>query len=435
MRTSSVILVLVVLIGLVAGGIYYFRDTDGPVVSLAPESGPVSSSKPLLLIVEDNDSGLRRVTVRLNQNGHDRVLLQQDLGPGQRQLQQQIELKGLKLKNAPFTLVVEATDSAIYHFGQGNTSHRDFAFAYDSKPPRISLLSRSHNLNQGGSGLVVYQVNEEVEQTGVLVGERFFPAFEQEDGRYLCLFSAPWNADSKGMNFRVIATDLAGNTRKSGFYHHLNSHRRNRARIPVSDAFLQAKMPDFQDRFPDEQNLVDVFLKVNRELRQANRARLKEIAGKTASEPLWEGAFLRPKGSNREPFATDRTYTYKGRKIDSQTHLGVDIASVAQGPVVAANSGRVVLAEDFGIYGLCVIIDHGLGLMSLYGHLSSFEVQVGDEVRKGQEIARTGATGLAGGDHLHFGLLIDGLPVNPVEWWDASWVRNNIDSKLHLRVD
>ncbi|TYO99225.1 peptidase M23-like protein [Geothermobacter ehrlichii] len=430
MRTSSVILLLVVLIGLVAGGIYYFRDTGGPVASLTPDGGPVSVRRPLLLVVDDADSGLKRVRVSLRQNDRELVLLERDFAPGTRHLQQKLSLKGLKLKNAPLQIRVEATDTAIYHFGQGNTSVQEFSLLFDSRPPTISVVSRSHNLNQGGSGLIVYTLSEEVERTGVEVGELFFPAFRQQDGRYLCLFSAPWNQDPKNLTFRVVAVDRAGNERRSGFYHHLNRKPRNRTRINVSDRFLETKMPDFQDQFPDTDDLVALFLKVNRELRRANRDRLKEIAAETAPSPLWQGAFLRPRGSNREPFATERTYLYRGRKIDSQVHLGVDIASVARGPVVAANSGTVVLAEEFGIYGQCVIIDHGLGLMSLYGHMSNIEVNVGDEVTKGQEIGRTGATGLAGGDHLHFGLLVDGLPVNPVEWWDRNWVKNNISRKL-----
>jgi len=435
LRTSSVILFLVVLIGLVAGGVYYFRDTNGPVAVLTPDGGPVSGRRPLLLVVDDADSGLKHVRVSLRQGDREQVLLERDFAPGTRHLQQEISLKGRKLKNAPLQIRVEATDTAIYHFGQGNSSVREFTLTFDSRPPTISVLSRSHNLNQGGSGLIVYTLSEDVERTGVEVGELFFPAFRQEDGRYLCLFTAPWDQNPQKLTFRVVAVDRAGNERRAGFYHHLNRRPLHKARIKVSDRFLETTMPDFQDRFPDADGLLALFLKVNRELRRDNRNRLKEIAADTANTPLWQGAFLRPKGSNREPFATERTYLYRGRKIDRQVHLGVDIASVARGPVVAANSGTVVLAEDFGIYGQCVIIDHGLGLMSLYGHMSNIEVSVGDQVAKGQEIGRTGATGLAGGDHLHFGLLVDGLPVNPVEWWDRNWVHNNIGSKLALPAD
>ena len=90
----------------------------------------------------------------------------------------------------------------------------------------------------------------------------------------------------------------------------------------------------------------------------------------------------------------------------------------------------MVYADDLGIYGQCVIIDHGLGLQSLYGHLSRISVKPGDPVQKGQIIGNTGDTGLAGGDHLHFGTAISGEQVNPIEWWDPSWIKNNVTGKL-----
>jgi murein DD-endopeptidase MepM/ murein hydrolase activator NlpD len=148
---------------------------------------------------------------------------------------------------------------------------------------------------------------------------------------------------------------------------------------------------------------------------------------------LWSGRFLRQPNASREAqFGTHRKYVYQGEVIDEQTHLGVDLASTARAEVPAANAGRVVFADWLGIYGQVVIIDHGLGLQSLYAHLSQMGVQTGDTVEKGQIIGRTGVTGLAGGDHLHFGMLVSGLPVNPREWWDESWITNNILPKLSL---
>jgi murein DD-endopeptidase MepM/ murein hydrolase activator NlpD len=84
----------------------------------------------------------------------------------------------------------------------------------------------------------------------------------------------------------------------------------------------------------------------------------------------------------------------------------------------------------FGIYGNVVVIDHGCGLQSFYAHLSSFDVKEGEEVKHGQVIAHSGQTGLAGGDHLHFTMLLDGIPVNPVEWWDPHWIHDRIEAKL-----
>ena len=111
-------------------------------------------------------------------------------------------------------------------------------------------------------------------------------------------------------------------------------------------------------------------------------------------------------------------------------HLGFDLASFANTPVLAANRGKVLFAGDLGIYGNCVVIDHGLGVQSLYGHLSSIAVKVGDVVAKEQELGKSGMTGLAGGDHLHFTMLVNGQMVNPIEWWDEHWIQDRVLRKL-----
>ena len=90
----------------------------------------------------------------------------------------------------------------------------------------------------------------------------------------------------------------------------------------------------------------------------------------------------------------------------------------------------MVQARYFGIYGNCVVIDHGYGLLSLYGHLSSISVEEGQAVERYETIGRSGETGLAGGDHLHFTILLHGLPVNPQEWWDAHWIHDRLKLKL-----
>jgi murein DD-endopeptidase MepM/ murein hydrolase activator NlpD len=90
----------------------------------------------------------------------------------------------------------------------------------------------------------------------------------------------------------------------------------------------------------------------------------------------------------------------------------------------------VVYADFLGIYGNVVIIDHGLGLQTIYAHLSSAAVTAGQSVAKDEIIGHTGTTGLAGGDHLHYGVAVSGIPVQPIEWWDATWIKNNITSKL-----
>jgi len=146
---------------------------------------------------------------------------------------------------------------------------------------------------------------------------------------------------------------------------------------------------------------------------------------------LWSGAFLRLPGSaTRAKFADHRIYRYKGREIDRQVHMGIDLASVSRADVPASNRGRVIVTKNIGIFGNTVVLDHGFGLTSIYSHLSRILVAPGDLVEKGEIIGKTGATGLAGGDHLHFGMAVHKTFVNPLEWWDSSWIKNNITSKI-----
>jgi murein DD-endopeptidase MepM/ murein hydrolase activator NlpD len=77
------------------------------------------------------------------------------------------------------------------------------------------------------------------------------------------------------------------------------------------------------------------------------------------------------------------------------------------------------------------MIDHGMGILTLYGHMSSIDVEVGDTVQKNDIIGRTGQTGLAAGDHLHYGIYINGVAVRPIEWWDEKWIKDNVVNKIN----
>jgi len=179
------------------------------------------------------------------------------------------------------------------------------------------------------------------------------------------------------------------------------------------------------------ESLLKGFLTINGDLRRKNADTITALAATSQPKMLWTEAFAQMGNSQVESrFADRRTYFFEDKEIDRQVHLGFDLASVQQAPVHASNAGVIVFADFLGIYGNCVIIDHGLGVQSLYAHLSSIGTKVGDTVTKGQELGRTGATGLAGGDHLHFTILLQGVPVNPVEWWDQHWLEDRVLRKI-----
>ena len=418
--------ILLLIVVVAVGGFFLLRDSQPPSLILTPDSGSISAKRPPIVTLEDDGTGLKNVVVTVTQDGQTVELLNSEFPRGTASQLLDLNLQNIKLKNGPLALQVTASDQALLT----NSITQSFNFDYDSRPPVVSVLTRAHNLNQSGAGLVLYKVSEEVERTGVQVGETFFPGYLQDDGFYACLFAFPYNMIQADFQPRVVAVDKAGNERKAGFYYHTNPRPAKKDRINLSQGFLDSKMPEFQDLYPEADNMLDIFLKVNRELRVQNREKLKEIAKLTASKPTWRGAFLRlPNAANRAGFNEQRSYIYGGNKIDQQTHLGIDLASLANSPVPAANSGKVVFADYLGIYGNCVVVDHGLGLQTLYAHLSTIDTNVGDQVDKGTIIGRTGATGMAGGDHLHYGVTIAGIPVNPLEWWDPNWIKHNFSDK------
>lgn len=344
-----------------------------------------------------------------------------------------INIKEKQIKQGSFEIAVWAVDTSLAGFGSGNAVVARGNYTLDTIAPKITVQTSTHNLNQGGCGLVLYKINEDPTRTGVEVGEDFFPGHKQPDGSYACLFAMPYYTEVKDFNPVLIAEDDAKNKRKNTFWFHANGKKYRHDKINISSRFLASKMPQFESEFPGVPNQVALFLKVNRELRKKNRAELHRVSKETSPTFLFEGKFLRlPNAAPRAGFGDKRSYYHNDRIIDKQTHLGIDLASIRNAPVPAANHGRVVLAaDDFGIYGNAIIIDHGLGLQTLYSHLSQINVEPGDMVERGQVIGKTGATGMAGGDHLHYGVICAGIPVNPVEWWDATWIKNNITSKLN----
>jgi murein DD-endopeptidase MepM/ murein hydrolase activator NlpD len=303
-------------------------------------------------------------------------------------------------------------------------------------PPQLSLLSTQHYVSQGGVEAVVYRVGEAVMADGVEAGPWFFPGHPLPGGatgERFALWAAPYDLEDAGA-IRLRAEDDAGNVARLPFVDRFTPRPYSRGTIQLPAAFLERVVPEIRSQtpdLPDQGDLLANYLQINGALREKNADRLVQLAGDSAGEFLWDRPFLPlPNGQVMSPFAEERTYLHQGQAVDRQFHLGFDLASVQRAEVPAAAAGVVVLAEYFGIYGNAVVLDHGFGLMSLYGHLSSIEVARGQRVSRGQALGRSGQTGLAGGDHLHFAVLLQGLPVNPIEWWDGHFLRDRLSRKL-----
>lgn len=320
-------------------------------------------------------------------------------------------------------------------------------FTVTLEPPRVAVLSSKHYLNHGGSEFVVYRATPPDVLSGVRVGTveyRGYPAsgagIPGADPSLKVAFFALLHDQPLDSRVVAFARDAAGNEVTVPFVDDVFEKPFRKSRIPIDDRFLSRVVPEILAHSPQAKvrrsidNPIDLladFLNVNGDLRRMNAEQIAALSLKSPAERLWKGPFSQLGNSQVEAaFADARTYIYNGKDVDQQTHLGFDLAVTANVPVVAANGGTIVNADWLGIYGNCVIIDHGMGIASLYGHLSSIDVKVGDSVSKDQLLGRSGMTGLAGGDHLHFTMLVGGHPVNPVEWWDAHWIQDRVERKL-----
>jgi len=311
------------------------------------------------------------------------------------------------------------------------------------EPPQASVLSTFHYVNLGGAEFVVYRATPADVESGVRVGDRIYPGFpgsavgiRSDPAIHVAFFALAYDQDAN-TPITVFAKDPAGNVAAAAVDHMAFVKTFSKSTIPIDSWVgrvvppIVANTPDLQGESTAPQDLPKTFVKINSDLRRQNAQTLVDLAKKTAPEMMWNTPFEPLINAAIEAkFADFRTYTYMGKEIDRQVHLGFDLAVTQQVPIKAAQRGVVVHAAYLGIYGNCVVIDHGLGVQTLYGHLSSIGVKVGDKVEKGQVIGRSGMTGLAAGDHLHFTVLVNGTAVNPVEWWDQKWMQDRVFRKI-----
>ena len=439
---KAIVFVSLILIAAVGAGWYFLRprfESQPPQVRLEPDTG-VAGLGPIEIVVADPGSGLKSVTATLTAGGVEHTLASEQYArpvPEKRITLALSKLPGVK--EGPAVLRIAARDASFANLFRGNEIVVEKPITIDVTPPTLELVADDRYINFGGVGAIVYKASADTATTGVRVGDSFFPGFQGivqgHPDYFFALFAHPYNAapDTRAV---LVATDKAGNTREMRLSYELKNVRYKKSTIALSDKFLQNKVaPLLKDVAARQGSPKDVFIAVNKGLRKENEDRITAVTKKATPAIQWKDAFVQLSNTKVEAnFADQRTYTYGKEPVDTAYHLGYDLAATKNYPVEAANSGTVAFAGDLGIYGNAVIIDHGLGLFSLYGHLSVIDVKVGDAVAKRQIIGKTGETGLAAGDHLHYGVYLDGVAVLPVEWWDQKWIDDNITPKLAGRA-
>jgi murein DD-endopeptidase MepM/ murein hydrolase activator NlpD len=431
------VLLLIVLVGL-AGGAYYLRprfETQPPQITVTPNVDVVGVT-PLEIQVTDNGTGLKSVKAALSQGGTEYSLASEQFDRPVNEKKITVALAKVSgVNEGPAVLRVTARDASLW---RGNEAVLEKNITLDVTPPTLELIADDRYVNFGGVGVIVYKASADTAASGLKIGEHFFRGYPGQvkghPDHLLAFFAHPYDVPPEARP-TLVATDKAGNTREMRLAYELKNVKYKKSTIVLSDSFLQNKVaPLLADAAAREGAPRDVFVAVNKRLRKENEDRITAATKQATPSMLWKDAFAQLSNSKVEAnFADQRTYTYKGEAVDTAYHLGYDLSVTKNYPVEAANSGTVAFTGDLGIYGNTVILDHGLGLFTLYGHLSSIDVKVGDSVAKRQALGKTGETGLAAGDHLHFGVYLDGVAVLPVEWWDQKWIDDNVKPKLEGR--
>jgi hypothetical protein len=440
------LIVLGGLLLLIVGAVWWLKfEHHPPQAALVGTVEALGRKTPIDIDVRSDAPGLRAVAVRLQAGGVPYELLAETYpaatwrgsGVTEKRLHIDADLVQLKVPEGPATLDV-FVDTYAWHLLKPSPAPRlSVPVTVDWTPPRVDLLTTQHNVRLGGVELAVFRLGTDAVHSGIQVGKYFFPSvigYFADRGVALAFFAIPQDLGPDARP-QLIASDAAGNQREVYIPCTVKPRRFGERTLAVDDDFLARKVPEIEhdSGLPATADLVKGYLYINGELRQKNEARIREVTAYSTPQPLWDGPFHRQ--SNAAPlssFADRRTYTHNGQVIDHQTHLGYDLASLKLSPVEAAQNADVVFADNLGIYGNTVILDHGLGIFSLYGHLSSIGVKPGDHVETAQALGQTGDTGLAGGDHLHFSIMLWGTHVDPIEWWDAHWLHDHVTEKLKM---
>ena len=433
------------LLVLVALSAYIFtsKDFERNVPMIQSDSTMYWNRKDPLKINIADESALKSYEVRVSDGVHEVILANEIFLENVNQKMIEIvypkkAIRGVMLdpKATKLQVMVTATDKSNWNFMQGNSVSKVIDIHVDYKRPNVNVLANSYSITRGGSALVVFQVKDEALRSFYVEagGKRFKAQPYREDGYYATLIAWPFNRDNFTAN--IVAKDRAGNKRITNIPLYLMAKKYKTSWIQAKDKFIDGKISDLIDTEPKYSTITNRLEKlkaVNETMRLENEDVIHKLGNSVSDEILdsWRVKKFYPlkNGAKVASFGDERHYYYeeKENEVSHSYHVGLDMASTKMAKIVSSNAGRVVFAEYNGIYGNMPMIDHGMGLYTIYGHCSNIIVSVGDEVSEGTVIAQTGKSGLALGDHLHFGILVQGVEVRPEEWMDSKWIRDNID--------
>jgi hypothetical protein len=414
--------------------LFWLQRVPPPTVQFRELPTAIGAATQLSLFVQAARGGVRAVRVELHQGEAKHTLSELSFADAaaERDLRIDVRARDLNLREEDAELLVFAQDGN-WRLRQSSEPLLRLSVRVDLTPPQLQLVSYARYPEQGGSGLAVMRAEPEAKVEVQSGGTNYRTyASAQDANLYIGLY--PIGPDQSVADpILAVATDAAGNTRQVAIPVRPRLENFKRGNVDVDTAWLQRKLPELlPDRdHSDPAQFTASFLHLNKDLRAEAASTKQRIAQRSAPSMLWTQPFQQPRNTQVfSNFAETRDYRINGQVVDTQVHLGFDLASTERAPVPAANAGRVLFAGPMTIYGNVVILDHGMGLNSLYAHLSTIDVAVDQDVPLGTILGLSGSTGLAVGDHVHFEVLLHGVPVNPLQWWDAMWIEDHIRQPL-----
>jgi len=427
---------------IVVGALYvYFAETferNEPRISLE-NNGYWNLKKPLNITIDDA-SGIRMYRVTLKTSSDEKSLEYEQFVTPEKSIK--IEVKPPRgtysMKDKSIQVIVEAQDGSKWNLLNGNSTKKIFELTVDKRKPQLSIVSNSYKISRGGAALVIFKVvDENLEDIYIQSNnkKRFKPQAFYKEGYYISLVA--WPVMDTSFKATIVAKDSAGNISKSYIPFYLKQKNYKVSRIKLSDKFLKGKIAELAEEFVETEGVtgsLEQFKIINEDVRAKNETLIHEITSKVEDTQIdtfnMNKMYPLKNAQVVATFGDHRKYSYRGSYISESYHLGLDLASNAMADIKPQNSGDVVYSDFNGLYGNMPIIHHGLGLYTLYGHCSSVQVNSEDSVNKKSTIAKTGKSGYAMGDHLHFGVLVQGIEVRPQEWMDKQWIKLNINDVI-----
>lgn len=448
-KNNKSTLILFSLFALIAGGGFYLYNSvmferEAPTISLKEYSGYWNLKSPLEISINDAN-GLKYYKVTLvSSAGETQLYNEQFLTPNQSvNVKVEPPKSAYMMNDQEIKIVVEAVDASKWNFFKGNITSLEYKLKIDKKRPLLNSIANSYKISKGGAALVIFKAEDE-NLKELYIQTNFNKKFKAQPfykgGYYVSLIA--WPATETDFKATIVAKDYASNISQAYIPLYLKETIYKVSNIKLDDKFLKGKIAELADEFEETQgvtNSLEQFKIINEDVRAKNEKLIHEITSKVSDDmvsdfninvmyPLKNGAVV-------ANFGDHRIYSYDDKNVSESYHLGLDLASNAMAEIRPQNRGEVVFTGYNGLYGNMPILHHGLGLYTLFGHCSTVNVNTGDVTEAGAHIANTGKSGYAMGDHVHFGVLVQGVEVRPAEWMDSDWMKLNITDVIKTAKD